>query len=64
MMTNTFTKTFNQHPSNMGIIARLRAKAEYMFLSPEVKAGLSVVTITVECDTSHELGILKKMAGA
>lgn len=61
---NTFTFSVNQHPSNLGFISRMRAQAEYMFLSPVVKAGHTIITFTVECDTSHEKSILEKMASA
>jgi len=64
MNTKTFTKSFNQHPSNMKFIARLRFKAESMGLKPKVKAHFTIVTITIKEATEEQVATLKQEVGA
>ena len=58
---NNFTISFSNNLSNLGSIAKFRAKAEYMFLTPKVSSVAGVTTLTVDCDTTEELRILKAM---
>lgn len=61
MSTSTFHGSFNQHLDNISLVRKIVMQAEYMFLKPVVKVHYSIVSITVECDTPHELKLLTKM---